>query len=83
MPDDDLIKELENAFTEIQDLKSRLNELESLSGKYKKLPDTMILSESFITRAFAVFGHNFLIGMMISIPFWFLALIIAVVSGTF
>jgi len=83
MSDDDLKKQLENAFTEIQDLKSRLNELESLSGKYKKLPDTMLLSESFITRAFAVFGYNFMIGMMISVPFWFLALIIAVVSGTF
>ena len=83
MTNAELNKALEDALAEIETLKNRVSELEGTSGKMTKLPRTSLLNENFLTRAFTVWGHNFVAGIIIAIPFWFLALIIAISVGVF
>ena len=77
MTNAELNKALEVALAEIEALKNRVSELEEASGKMTKLPRTSLLNENFLTRAFTVWGHNFVAGIIIAIPFWILGLIVA------
>ena len=77
MTNAELNKALKDALAEIEMLKSRVSELEGTSGKITKLPRTSLLNENFLTRAFTVWGHNFVAGIIIAIPFWILGLIVA------
>ncbi len=45
------------------------NKLESLQND---IPQSGIMSDSFIKRAFTIFGHNLTAGLMIMIPFYLL-----------
>ena len=83
MAGNDLKQEIDKALSEIETLRNRITELEKSATGLRKLPDTMLLSESFMTRAFAVFGHNFVVGMMIAVPIWLMLLVIAVFMGVF
>lgn len=53
----------------MDDLERRVAELER---KMAELPSTELLSPSFMTRAFAVWGHNFVAGALIGILLAFL-----------
>jgi len=39
------------------------------------------MSASFLKRAFAVWGHNFVAGIIIAIPIWFFVFIIMLAVG--
>lgn len=67
MTQQDYIEELKKAQKQIQVLHQRLSLLETTE---KKLPQTMMLSDSFLKRSFAVFGHTFVASIIISLPFY-------------
>ena len=52
----------ESIMNRLQELEDRLDELE------EEIPDTGLLVQSFIKRAFTVFGHNLSANLIVSIP---------------
>lgn len=76
----ELTEALQKANSEIQSLQERLNTLE-VRGKVNTLPNTNLLSESFLTRAFAVYGHSLVAGLVIVAPIYLLIFIIAMAVG--
>jgi hypothetical protein len=80
---DDEMKILKNALDRIESLEYRIKKLENdiLMGTH--LPATSLLSDSFLRRAFTVFGHYFVASLIIAIPIWIIGLIAAFVSGGF
>ena len=80
MTNDELTDELEKANARIISLHKRLMRIEK--GKSQTgLPNTMILSHSFLKRAFAVYGHVFVVGLIIMIPLWFLMFLFSLFMG--
>jgi uncharacterized membrane protein len=45
------------------------------------MPNTMLLSNQFITRAFGVWGHNLVAGLIVAVPIWIVIGIIALLVG--
>lgn len=82
MSDSDLRQELDGALASIQALQSRILELERNAGP-GRIPRTSLLSDSFLKRAFTIWGHNFVAGLIIAIPIWFVILVIVVLAGAF
>lgn len=77
MTNDELTDELEKANAKIISLHRRLVRIEK--GKSRTgLPNTMILSHSFIKRAFAVYGHVLAAGLIIMIPFYILIFMLSI-----
>ena len=81
MSDSDLKQELDDALAGIRSLQNRVSELERQAGKAGNMADTALLSRSFMKRAFAVWGHNFVAALIISIPFWVVALVVIIISA--
>lgn len=71
-------RSLADALAEIRGLRERVSRLEALSDGYDRLPRTALLSDKFLTRALAVFGHNFVVGLMIAVPFWLMMLVMVI-----
>ncbi len=65
--------ESENYYLEqkVLELENEINQLKS------RLPDSNLLSSGFLSRAFAVLGHNLIAGLLVSIPLYILLFIIA------
>jgi len=80
MSDTDMRQELDGALASLQALQSRVAELERNSGT-ARIPQTSLLSESFLKRAFTIWGHNFVAGIIIAIPIWLVILVIIVMAG--
>jgi hypothetical protein len=81
---EDSSKSLEQALAEVASLNSRLDQLERRSRNEANLPNSWLFSDSFLTRAFAIFGHNFVASLIISIPFCLLILMATIfISGAF
>jgi hypothetical protein len=87
----DYLAQLENRVkaleTENSSLKNALRRLRqngemTFKSKADRLPDTALLSDSFIWRALAVWGHYFVAQIIIGIPFFlcYLILMITVLS---
>lgn len=77
-------KSLTEALAEIETLKSRVEQLEHQTRPEADLPDSWLFSDSFLTRAFAILGHNFVASLIISIPFYLLIIIAGIfMSGSF
>jgi hypothetical protein len=83
MTNSELNKALENTLKEIEGLKQRIKKIEETTSETQKCPRTNLLNENFLTRAFTVWGHNFVAGIIISIPFWILGMVIAIMLGAF
>lgn len=83
MSETELKKSLKEALEEIKSLRNRVEVLENASSRGGSLPDTMLLSDQFIKRAFAVWGHNAVVGLIIAVPVWFLMMMIALCAGGF
>lgn len=70
MSDGDLTAELGQAREQISALQRRL---ELLEKKVQGMPDTALLDQSFLRRAFAVSGHNlvgsFFLGLLLGLLF--------------
>ena len=79
----ELKKSLKEAREEIKSLRNRMDVLEKSSSKTGKLPDTMLLSDQFIKRALGVWGHKFVIDLIIAVPIWVLMMLIALSVGGF
>ena len=60
----DPVSEFERTREEIAALQRRL---EFLERRIQRIPNTSLLDQSFIARAFAVAGHNFFGSLIISI----------------
>ena len=83
MSEAELKKSLKQAREEILALNNRVEMLEASSSKIRKLPDTMLMSDQFIKRPLGVWGHKFVIDLMIAVPIWFLMMLIALSVGGF
>ena len=80
MTNDELTDELEKANAKIISLHRRLMRIEK--GKSRTgLPNTMILSPSFLKRAFAVYGHVLAAGFIIMLPFYILIFIFSILAN--
>ena len=55
----------------VSQLESKIQQLES------RLPNTSLLSPNFLSRAFTVWGHLFVAQLLITIPLYCLAFILA------
>lgn len=66
----DLVRMIDTLRAEVAALKA--------TGGATDLPQTRILSEDFMTRAFAVYGHALVAGLIISIPIYVIALLLGV-----
>ncbi len=54
-------------------LEKRIVDLErKLDNLQNEIPRSGIMSDSFIKRAFTIFGHNLVAGLMVTIPFYLL-----------
>ena len=80
MSESDVSKSLDQAIAEIEALKIRIDSLERSIKLHGALPDTALLSDKFLQRAFAVLGHNFVASLLISIPFYVLIFLFALMA---
>jgi hypothetical protein len=68
-------------------LEKRIIQLEEQIGKFEKqissqrLPDTDLLSPSFLRRAFTVWGHMFVAQLLIAIPIYCVIFLLAGLSN--
>ncbi len=72
------ITALENEKRNLQDLVQRLNNMETLQQRSRILPQTGLLSPSFLTRAFTIWGHYFVAQLIIGLGFLAVYLVIIV-----
>lgn len=79
MTQQDFIEELTRAKKQIQVLHQRLATLEH--GGKRSVPDTMLLNDSFLKRAFAVLGHSMVASIIIALPFYALMFFILIMFG--
>lgn len=71
-----LTDELARARRDIEDLRLRLERAE-INGGTRRVPDTMLLDESFLKRAFAVLGHYMIASIIVIAPIYIVIFIIA------
>ena len=79
MTQDEFTQELTKAQKQIQVLHQRLTLLEQ--GGKSTVPDTMLLNDSFMKRAFAVLGHSMVASLIVTIPFYAILFVIMLVIG--
>lgn len=75
MEADRLASELRAARQEIAELRERLAALERKRSLARDLPDTRLLSHSFLARAFAVFGHYVVAAALLILPIYALIIL--------
>jgi hypothetical protein len=78
MDEQDLSAQLAQAREQIHSLQQRVDSLELRTAH---LPNTQLLDDSFIKRAFAVLGHYIVASLIITIPFYLLIFLIALAIG--
>lgn len=81
MSEIELQEALAKANSELQALHARVSALEKKTIASATLPKTDLLSDKFLTRAFAVLGHYFVAGLIIAIPIYALLFIIFLIVG--
>ena len=72
---------IQSLMREVDDLKDKVRHLESRYEVAPRLPRTALMSDKFMSRSFAVFGHNFVASLIISIPFYILMFVIMMAVG--
>lgn len=78
----ELTQACEKNLHEIQILQERLQRLEVRSA-VNCIPRTDLFHEKFLTRAFAVLGHDIIAGLIIALPFYALAFLLTLANGGF
>jgi hypothetical protein len=77
-------KSLEQVQETLSDLQLQLqfqkDELEALK---ERIPDSNIISQNFLKRAFTVWGHYVVAGFLVAIPFICLSMIFAILLALF
>lgn len=67
---------------EIEALQARVQELEAqLQAVESRLPNTWLLSDNLIKRAFGVYGHYLLAGLIVAVPIMLCAFFMTFVFG--
>lgn len=74
MTPDELAQSLRTTQSQLEQVQAQLNELQ---GR------TSIISKSFLKRAFAVYGHSLVAGLIIAVPIWIVIFIIFFAVGMF
>ena len=77
MAESNLTQALEHAMAEIESLRTRVSQLEEKTRSVESLPDSMLLSNVFLKRSFAVLGHYLVAGLIISVPLYVVIVLIA------
>jgi hypothetical protein len=72
-------READELRRELASLQQRIGVLER-SGRFRPLPNTALLDESFLKRAFAVLGHYTVAGIIIAIPFYILMFLFVILT---
>jgi hypothetical protein len=75
MEADRLTAELSAARKEIAELRERIDAIERRRSLVRDLPDTGLLSPSFLARAFAVFGHHVVAALLVFLPIYALIIL--------
>ena len=66
---------------QLQAIEQRLVALEHRQAQMPAVPNTNLLSGSFLTRAFAVLGHNFVASLLVTIPLYIIIFVIILFVG--
>jgi len=73
------IMQLEN---QIKQLDTKISQQQTnIFSITDKLPNTTILSKSFLTRAFTIWGHTVAAQLMISLPLYCLAIVLGLLGN--
>jgi hypothetical protein len=82
MDENELTKTLQQTNEEITQLRRRVDLLESDARLNRRsLPDTWLLSDNFLKRAFGVYGHNLLAGLIIAAIIFACSLFVFLAAG--
>lgn len=77
----DLAREVNVLRSTVQTLEGRIASMERRQSQLPALPQTNLLSGSFLTRAFAVLGHYLVASLIIVIPLYIVLFVIILVIG--
>jgi hypothetical protein len=80
-PGPDLLHELNVLRTQLQTLDQRMASMERRQSQMPALPQTNLLSGSFLSRAFAVLGHYLVASLIIAIPIYIVIFVIILFVG--
>ena len=72
MTEEELTNSLRVTRSELEQVKAQLDELQ---GR------TSVISKSFLKRAFAIYGHTLVAGLIVSVPIWIMMMIFFVAAG--
>jgi hypothetical protein len=82
MDENELMKTLQQTNEEIVQLRRRVDLLESgLRLNQRRLPDTWLLSNNFLKRAFGVYGHYLVAGLIIGAIIFACSLLVFLAAG--
>ena len=81
MSEQQLQEELARSQKQIQVLHQRLMQLEQSNNGGGRVPETMLLSDSFLKRAFAVFGHSMVASLIVMVPFYLIVFLMMMAVG--
>jgi hypothetical protein len=82
LDENELIKTLQQTNDEIAQLRRRVDHLESDARlNMRHLPDTWLLSDNFLKRAFGVYGHYLVAGLIIAAIVFTCSLLVFLAGG--
>jgi hypothetical protein len=81
MEEKDLLRRINELQSQIKVLEERVVSTERRQSMLPDIPQTALLSPSFLTRAFAVLGHYMVAGLIITIPIYIVLFIILLAVG--
>lgn len=82
MSEIELQEALAKANSELQALHARVSALEKKTSASAALPNTNLLSNKFLTRAFTVLGHYLVASLIIALPIYALIFIVFIMIGS-
>jgi hypothetical protein len=81
--DDATAQEMARLRRRVEELERHLDLPTVLDADRRPVPDTWLLSESFLKRAFGVLGHYLVASLIIAVPFYLLLFLFALALGGF
>ena len=81
MEEQDLQRRVSELDSHVKLLEERVVSMERRQSMQPDMPQTALLSGSFLTRAFAVLGHYIVGPLIIAIPIYIVIFVIAIVIG--
>ncbi|MBN1446479.1 MAG: hypothetical protein JXA28_01010 [Bacteroidetes bacterium] len=81
MEEQDLQHRLSELQSHLKTLEERVISMERRQSMQPDLPQTALLSGSFLTRAFAVLGHYIVASLIIAIPIYIIIFVVILMIG--